>query len=455
MTIANAVNKSGPYFYNGAATSFAYGFKIDDAAYIRVVETVLASGVETDLVLNSDYTVTGVGDDTGNVVISPARAAGRSVTLVRNVPFTQLTVLENQGAYFAEVVEAALDRAVARDQQLQEQISRAVVVPVSSDGTDVEELIAGVVALLDNVDAVVTVAGISAAVEVVAANVTPINVVATNVTSVQTVAANIAAVTTVAVISAAVSTVAGVAANVTTVAGIAAAVSTVAGVSAAVSTVAANIASVNTAATNIAAIIAAPAAATAAAGSAAAAAASAASVNAADIVHYTAETNSEARQAQARKNIGMEYGYPMLHVVDEKTANTNGGASVVGWQVRALNTARVNRISGASVASNKITLPAGTYLCAARTVTYGVAKARSRLFDETAGGNLILGQSASIEFGSASSSIPEINGEFTLAVTSTIRLETYCDEVRASGLGIAGGSGNAEVYSEIQIWKAK
>lgn len=194
MTIANAVNKSGPYFYNGAATSFAYGFKIDDAAHIRVVETVLTTGVETDLTLNSDYTVTGVGNDTGNVVISPARAAGRSVTLVRNVPFTQLTVLENQGAYFAEVVEAALDRAVARDQQLAEQISRAVVVPVSADATDLEDLIAGVVALLDSVDAVMTVASIAPQVVTVAANVTPISVVAVNITSVQDVAANMAAV---------------------------------------------------------------------------------------------------------------------------------------------------------------------------------------------------------------------------------------------------------------------
>jgi len=140
MTIPSAVNKSGPYFYNGATTAFAYGFKISDASHIRVVETVIATGVETDLVLATDYTVTGVGNDTGTVVISPARAAGKIVVLVRSVPFTQLLDLENQGAYFAERVEAAFDAGVARDQQLQEQLSRAVMAPLASE-IDPSELI--------------------------------------------------------------------------------------------------------------------------------------------------------------------------------------------------------------------------------------------------------------------------------------------------------------------------
>ncbi|MGV8953874.1 MAG: hypothetical protein ACOH2M_22440 [Cypionkella sp.] len=198
MTIASATNKSGPYFYNGSATSFAYGFKISNEAHIRVVETVTATGVEADLVLNTDYTVTGVGADAGgNVVISPARAAGKSAVMVRNTPFTQGVVLENQGAYFAKVVEGAFDDAAARDQQLQEQISRAVVVPVSADATDLETLIGGVVSLLDNVDAVVTVAGIAGAVETVAANVVPTAIVAGNIDAVVIAADNMAVILTV------------------------------------------------------------------------------------------------------------------------------------------------------------------------------------------------------------------------------------------------------------------
>lgn len=141
MTIANETNRSGPYSYNGATTEFAYEFKISNETHIRVVEAVTATGVETDLVLNTDYTVTGVGSDTGNVVISPARASGKTVTLVLDVPFTQLVELENQGAYFAKVVEGAFDLAAQRDKQLSERLDRAVVVPVTST-VDPDALIA-------------------------------------------------------------------------------------------------------------------------------------------------------------------------------------------------------------------------------------------------------------------------------------------------------------------------
>ncbi|MBK9322713.1 MAG: hypothetical protein IPM97_07165 [Bdellovibrionaceae bacterium] len=51
-----------------------------------------------------------------------------------------------------------------------------------------------------------------------------------------------------------------------------------------------------------------------------------------------------------------------LLIVDEKPANTAGGTFTSGsWQTRTLNTTRFNTIPGASLASNQITLPAGTY----------------------------------------------------------------------------------------------
>lgn len=167
MTIASETNKSGPYFGNGVTTSFDYDFKIFDEAHIRVVQAI--DGVETDLTLATDYTVTGVGDSAGGAVIIPgAPDTGTAITLVRAVPFTQELDLQNQGAYYAEVVEAAFDRAVARDQQLAEELGRTVKVPVSTDPTDLETLIAGVVDLLGIVDDVATVAGIADDVSTVA-----------------------------------------------------------------------------------------------------------------------------------------------------------------------------------------------------------------------------------------------------------------------------------------------
>ena len=57
--------------------------------------------------------------------------------------------------------------------------------------------------------------------------------------------------------------------------------------------------------------------------------------------------------------------FDLLHVREEQTANTPAGASSVGINVRVLNTVKTNEISGASLASDTITLPAGTYQIAA------------------------------------------------------------------------------------------
>lgn len=281
MTISNATNKSGPYNENGVTTAFAYGFKIADASHIKVVRA--AAGVETVLTLNTHYTVTGVGNAGGGNVVILAPVSGSTLTLVLNVPFTQETDLENQGAYYAEVVEVALDLAAQRDKQLSEEIGRAVKVPVSADATDLDTLIAGVLALSGVADDIAIVAGISGQVVTVAGKATQIETLAGISASIVTVAGIAASVTTVAGMAAQVAAVAAFEDEIIDVAGIVPQIATVAANMTAVNTVATNIAGVSTAATNIAAIIAAPAAAATATTKAAEAAASAASVNAAQI----------------------------------------------------------------------------------------------------------------------------------------------------------------------------
>lgn len=125
MTIASEANRSGPYACNGATTHFPYAFKIFEAAHVRVILTDEA-GVETTLSLGADYAVSGVGDDGGGAVeTAVAHPSGCLVTLVLNVPFIQEIDLENQGAYFAETIERALDEGVQRDLQLAEEVARA------------------------------------------------------------------------------------------------------------------------------------------------------------------------------------------------------------------------------------------------------------------------------------------------------------------------------------------
>lgn len=140
MTISSETNRSGPFNGNGVTTVFAGGFSIADEEHVQVI-LADADDIETVQVLSTDYTVSGVGDETFDVTMLVAPASGETLTLIRNVPFVQEMDLENQGPFFAETIEAAFDLAVARDQQLQEQIDRAVKATVSSD-IDPDEVIA-------------------------------------------------------------------------------------------------------------------------------------------------------------------------------------------------------------------------------------------------------------------------------------------------------------------------
>lgn len=135
MSLSTTTNK---VIYNGnaSATSFSFTFPIPVASYLSVIYTD-ASGVETTL-SSSLYSVTGIGTTTGGTVTYPLNgspiATGTKLTILRTVPYTQDTVLSNQGGYYPEVVEGRLDRIYMAIQQLYERITNAFVAPVS-DGT--------------------------------------------------------------------------------------------------------------------------------------------------------------------------------------------------------------------------------------------------------------------------------------------------------------------------------
>jgi hypothetical protein len=144
MSIASATSKSGPYACNGATTLFAVAFACFAAADLYVVRTD-ASGVDTTLTLNTDYTVSLNADQTnspgGTITLVAAPAAGLQITILRNVALTQGTQLPNQGGWYPQVVEKAFDKLTMIVQQLGEQVGRAVKVGVSSAQTP-DQLIA-------------------------------------------------------------------------------------------------------------------------------------------------------------------------------------------------------------------------------------------------------------------------------------------------------------------------
>jgi hypothetical protein len=129
MTVASEVNRAGPYACNGTTVIFPFGFKIYDQSHVKVI-LIDSVGVETVLILGTDYSVTGVDNDAGgSIVAATAYPAGKTITILLDVPFTQDIDLENQGAYYAEVVERGFDLVMQRLLQLKERMNRAFTAP--------------------------------------------------------------------------------------------------------------------------------------------------------------------------------------------------------------------------------------------------------------------------------------------------------------------------------------
>lgn len=132
MTVLSEIDRSGPYTGNGVTSVFDYDFKILDKSHLRIVRE--QDGVETVLTVDTHYTVSGVGSASGgSVTMLSAPTADQQVTILRNIPMTQVVDFNNQGALFAATVERELDRAAMRDQQLAEQLSRALIFPAATD----------------------------------------------------------------------------------------------------------------------------------------------------------------------------------------------------------------------------------------------------------------------------------------------------------------------------------
>lgn len=149
MTVAVAVAKAGPYPGNDSASSFAFGFKVFADTDIRVVETLISTGAETDLTLNTHYTVAlnlDQDNDPGGSItykvggVATALPSTKKLTIVSAFKFEQPTDIPNGGRFLAQIVENALDRVTALAKQLKVDVDRAVKVDVSS-GTDPDDLL--------------------------------------------------------------------------------------------------------------------------------------------------------------------------------------------------------------------------------------------------------------------------------------------------------------------------
>lgn len=158
-----------------------------------------------------------------------------------------------------------------------------------------------------------------------------------------------------------------------------------------------------------------------------------------------------SQQAADARYIGIGY----MLVRDERSSGTTGGASAVGNQTRVLNTVVANTISGASLTSNRIILPAGTYRIRARAPAIGVNNTQTFLYNVTDAAVITRGSSENGTANNVSDPMTVnsfVDARVTLAAAKEIELRQYCNEVHANGLGAPVSQG-AEVYSTVEIIK--
>jgi len=146
----------------------------------------------------------------------------------------------------------------------------------------------------------------------------------------------------------------------------------------------------------------------------------------------------------------------LLHVRDEKSSGTAAGNATGGAQmVRVLNTVKTNEITGASLSSNQITLPSGTYYIKARAPSFMTNNNKIYLYNVTDSSNTLIGSSSYCDTTYQVAGDATLFGRFTISAQKVFELKHDFNASRSgNGLGVETSlSGVIEVYAEVQIWK--
>jgi hypothetical protein len=146
----------------------------------------------------------------------------------------------------------------------------------------------------------------------------------------------------------------------------------------------------------------------------------------------------------------------VLHVREEQVNGVAGGASVASPLInkRVLNTVVLNEITGASLASNRVTLPAGTYKIFASAPFHTGQGAKLVFHNFTDTVNTAIGQSARNSMDVGGNFVSTVMAKFTITAEKVFELHHHIGVAKAvDGLGMESSMGMAEVYAEVFIEK--
>jgi len=137
MTINSTTRKTSNLVGNGNTATYPFAFKVFTDADVVVKKLEVSTSIETTLTLgaNNDYIVTLNEDQNGNpggsVTLKSGGnnqnlASGFQLVITSALEPLQGTDLTNQGGFYPEVINDALDKAVILHQQQQDEINRSI-----------------------------------------------------------------------------------------------------------------------------------------------------------------------------------------------------------------------------------------------------------------------------------------------------------------------------------------
>jgi len=433
MTIESSTAKN-QYSTNGSTTNFIVGFPFASDDELLVLLFNLDTQVETTLDLNTDYTVNGAGDpDGGSIDTVLTYDSGYVITILRNVPITQEADYTTADKFPAASHEAVLDKLTKICQQINENLKRAIKLPKSTSLSDVETTEpedgqyprwnAGT-ETLDWValeEAGIYVNPVSNRGEMIRGNASGDQSAFSVGSSGQVIvsdgidpgwgqasAAGLAtdAVETAKIKDDAVTTAKILDANVTTP-------------------------KLDDQAVTAGKI-------------------QDSTITAQQLADSAVETSKLDDDSVTVDKLAVQ---PYGHWRDEKAAGTDGGTFTSGaWRTRTINTEVTNTISGASLAANQLTLPAGKYYIMASAPARTVQEHKAKLYNITDAADTIIGTEAASNTDTMQRSF--VHGQFTIASQKTFELQHRCQLTDATvGFGIAKNFGVVEVYTEVEIWQ--
>lgn len=136
MTIPSTPRKAGPLLGNGVQTSWPFTFKVfADADILVTVADNL--GIESELTLTSDYTVTlNPNQETSpGGTVTYLLPEDYTLVITGDIDYDQPLDLPSGGAFSPTALENELDRLTMQIQQLREAVNRAVQAPITSNAS--------------------------------------------------------------------------------------------------------------------------------------------------------------------------------------------------------------------------------------------------------------------------------------------------------------------------------